>query len=83
MLAVFFGAIIAEMPILPVDVTWAALAISCGWALSMTSSPFATTILLNAQITGHPGTRTTWGWNWRFNILALAVLIPFYVWLTR
>ena len=46
MMAVFFGSLIAAVPVLPTDVTWAALAISCGWALSMTASPFATVVLM-------------------------------------
>lgn len=73
MLAVFLGAVLAELPALPVERTWAALAISSGWALSMMTSPFATTVLLNTQITGIPGMRYV-GWNWRFSLMAIAIL---------
>ena len=73
MLAVFLGAVLADLPALPVSSTWAALAVSCGWALSMMTSPFATTVLMNTQITGIPGL-TYSGWNWRFAALAVAVL---------
>ena len=78
MLAVFFGSIIADLPHLPVETTWAALAISCGWALSMTTSPFATIILMHTQITGHSGMTATWRWNWRFNLAATGVLALAY-----
>jgi len=52
MMAVFFGSILSELSSLPADVTWAALAISCGWAISMTISPFATTVLMT-QLAAH------------------------------
>jgi len=74
MMAVFFGSLIASIPELPADVTWAALAISCGWALSMTASPFATVVLLIAQATGHTGRELTWKWNWRFSLLTVGIL---------
>ncbi len=77
MLAVFLGAVLAELPALPVDRTWAALAISSGWALSMMTSPFATTVLLNTQITGIQGLRYV-GWNWRFSIMAIFILAASY-----
>ena len=79
MMAVFFGSLIASVPVLPADVTWAALAISCGWALSMTISPFATVILMVAQSTGHTGREMAWKWNWRFSLLTVGVLaLAFY-----
>ena len=77
MLAVFLGAVLAELPALPIDRTWAALAISSGWALSMMTSPFATTVLLNTQITGIPGL-TYVGWNWRFSVMAIGILAASY-----
>ena len=80
MMAVFFGSLIAAVPELPADITWAALAISCGWALSMTTSPFATVVLLIAQVTGHTGRELTWEWNWRFSLLTIGILaIAFYL----
>ncbi len=81
MMAVFFGSLIASVPVLPVDVTWAALAISCGWALSMTISPFATVILMVAQSTGHTGREMAWEWNWRFSLLTVGVLAVAFRWL--
>ena len=77
MLAVFLGAVLAELPAMPVERTWAALAISSGWALSMMTSPFATTVLLNTQITGIPGL-TYVGWNWRFSMMAILILTGSY-----
>lgn len=77
MLAVFLGAVLAELPDMPIERTWAALAISSGWALSMMTSPFATTVLLNTQITGIPGL-TFVGWNWRFSIMAILILAGSY-----
>jgi len=80
MMAVFFGSLIASIPELPTDVTWAALAISCGWALSMTASPFATVVLMIAGSTDHTGRELTWIWNWRFSLIATAFL-GFAFWL--
>ncbi|MEM8761825.1 MAG: hypothetical protein AAGE83_16130, partial [Pseudomonadota bacterium] len=78
MMAVFIGSLIAELPTIPADVTWAALAISCGWALSMTTSPFATVVLMIEQSTGHRGRAMTWFWNWRFSLLATLFLAAVY-----
>ncbi|MEM7498326.1 MAG: hypothetical protein AAF371_10085 [Pseudomonadota bacterium] len=74
MMAVFIGSLIADLPVIPADVTWAALAISCGWALSMTTSPFATVVLMVEQSTGHRGRAMTWFWNWRFSLLSTLFL---------
>ncbi len=80
MMAVFFGSLIAAVPALPADITWAALAISCGWALSMTASPFATVVLLIAQATDHTGRELTWQWNGRFSLLTVVILaVAFYL----
>ena len=83
MMAVFFGSLISAVPALPVDVTWAALAISCGWALSMTCSPFATVVLMAAGDTGHTGREMTWDWNWRFSLVCIFVLAVSFSMLTR
>jgi len=80
MMAVFFGSLIAAVPELPTDVTWAALAISCGWALSMTASPFATVVLMVVGTTEHTGRELAWYWNWRFSLLA-TVFLGFAFWL--
>jgi len=80
MMAVFFGSLIASVPELPTDVTWAALAISCGWALSMTASPFATVVLMIAGSTTHSGRELAWVWNWRFSALS-TMFLAFAYWL--
>ncbi len=82
MMAVFFGTLIAELPVLPADVTWVALAISCGWALSMTISPFATIILMVQGMTDHTGREITWCWNWRFTLLCIIALAAIFAVLT-
>lgn len=74
MMAVFFGSILGAVPHLPADPTLVALALSCGWALSMTATPFASVVLLTAQATGIPTTTLTWRWNWAFALAAEAVL---------
>ena len=74
MMAVFFGSLLGALPSLPADPTLTALAISCGWALSMTSSPFATVVLLTARTTGHGGRELTWGWNLPFSALSLVLI---------
>ncbi len=74
MMAVFFGAILGALPSLPASPTLTALAISCGWAVSMTCAPFASVVLMMSRITGVPGTRLTYRWNSGFTLLSLAVL---------
>lgn len=83
MMAVFFGTLIADLPALPADMTWAALAISCGWGLSMTISPFATIVLMIQGMTGLTGREMTWRWNWRFTALCVLALAVVYYGLTR
>jgi len=82
MMAVFFGSLIGSLPIPPADPTLTALAISCGWALSMTVSPFATVVLLINRVGGIPTRRLTWQWNLVFGLLAAAALVPVFALLT-
>lgn len=82
MMAVFFGSLIGGLPVLPADPTLTALAISCGWALSMTVSPFATVVLLIERVGGIPTRRLTWQWNLGFSLLAAAALVPVFAMLT-
>ncbi len=74
MMAVFFGSLLGALPSLPASPTLTALAISTGWALSMTCSPFASVVLLLTRMTSHPGTRLTWRWNGGFTGLAVLTL---------
>jgi hypothetical protein len=82
MMAVFFGSLIGGLPVLPADPTLIALSISCGWALSMTFSPFATVVLLIDRVSGISSRDLTWGWNLVFTLLAAAALVPVFALLT-
>jgi hypothetical protein len=82
MMAVFFGSLLGSLPSLPASPTLTALAISCGWALSMTCAPFASIVLLMTRMTGHPGTRLTWAWNSGFTALAVITLTAAFSLLT-
>lgn len=82
MLAVFFGSLFAALPVLPADPTLIAFALSCGWALAMTGSPFATVVLMIDRVGGIPPRRTTWGWNLVFTLLCAAALVPMFWFLT-
>ena len=78
MMAVFFGSLFAALPSLPADVTLIAFSISCGWALSMTFSPFATVVLVIERASGIPGRRLTFGWNLGFTLLCTVLLFPVF-----
>ena len=82
MLAVFFGSLFGALPALPTDATWLALAISCGWSVTMTASPFATVALLLAKQNDASGLRLTLGWNGLFSLASLALTAAFFYWLT-
>ncbi|MEX5728776.1 hypothetical protein Ga0609869_002129 [Rhodovulum iodosum] len=78
MMAIFFGSLFGGLTEMPADPTLIALAISCGWALSMTFSPFATVVLLIQRISGIPALRLTLGWNVAFTVLSAALLAVFF-----
>ncbi|WP_118138661.1 hypothetical protein [Oceanicella sp. SM1341] len=82
MMAVFFGSLLGALPVLPADPTLTALALSCGWSLAMTSSPFATVVLLSAKATGQTGRTMTWAWNGTFTIVSVVVLAAIFFALT-
>lgn len=82
MTAVFFGSLFGALPAPPADPTLIALAISCGWALSMTFSPFATVVLLIARVADIGETVMTWKWNIGFTLLCAAMLFPIFAALT-
>ena len=79
MVAVFLGSVFGSLPELPTDPTLLALSISAGWALSMTSSPFATVVLLMSRMTGLSGYQLSIGWNWRFNLAVVALLFGVFL----
>ncbi len=74
MMAVFFGTLLGALPELPASPTLTALAISTGWALSMTCSPFASVVLILTRVAGHSGTELTYRWNAAFSALAALTL---------
>jgi hypothetical protein len=78
MMAIFFGSLFGALPVLPADPTLLAFSISCGWALSMTFSPFATVVLLINRVGGVPARRLTWEWNLGFTALAAAMMWPLF-----
>ena len=82
MMAVFFGSLLGSLPVLPVDPTLAALAISCGWALSMTTSPFATVVLMVSSLNGKRPLQLTLGWNTLFSIMVTLCLCGIFFTLT-
>ena len=82
MMAVFFGSLFGALPVLPADPTLIALSISCGWALSMTFSPFATVVLMISRIAYIPARRMTFQWNLAFTVLSAAILFPIFAILT-
>lgn len=81
-MAVFFGSLFGAMPQLPADATWIALSTSCGWAVSMTFSPFATVVLLTSRTSGISARRLTWEWNLLYSLLAVLLLLPVFAVLT-
>lgn len=82
MMAVFLGSFFAALPVLPADATLIAFSISCGWALSMTFSPFATLILIVSRASGIPISTLTWRWNLLFTTFAATLLFPVFFLLT-
>ena len=78
MMAVFLGSLIGGMSTPPADPTLLALAISCGWALSMTFSPLSTPALLVNKLSDLSPSTLTWRWNLGFTLLVLVGLIPFF-----
>ncbi|WP_322895294.1 MULTISPECIES: hypothetical protein [unclassified Yoonia] len=78
MMAVFFGSLFGSLDIMPANPTLIALSISCGWALSMTFSPFATVVLLIDRVAGISPRRLTWGWNLTHAGLSAVALVPIF-----
>ena len=74
MMAVFFGSILGALPLLPADPTLVALAISSGWAVSMTTSPFATVVLMISRLNNISPLLLTLLWSGIFSALALCLI---------
>ncbi len=83
MAVVFLAAVIHAFPVPPADPTLTALALSCGWALSMTASPNASGAIMLARMTGRSPYQLTWQWNFGYNLMALATLALLFLALTQ
>ncbi|UTH46346.1 hypothetical protein [Loktanella salsilacus] len=81
MTAIFFGSLFGSLDVMPADPTLVALSISCGWALSMTFSPFATVVLLIDRVAGIRPTTSTWRWNFTHSCLSAMLLVPVFAFL--
>ena len=82
MMAVFFGSVLGALPQLPAEPTLVALALACGWALSMNAAPFSAVVLLTAQVTGIRATTLTWRWNLPYALAAALTLTAVFYLLT-
>ena len=80
-MAVFLGSIIAQVPVLPVDITHAALAIATGTAISTGGAPFSAGALMLSRATGHSPATLTWRWNGQYTFMCMAILALVYAWL--
>lgn len=80
--AVFLGSLLGGLPSLPADPTLIAIAISCGWALAMTASPFVTLVLLMVRTSEYSGVTLSIKWNMTFVIMTVLVLLPVFYFLT-
>ncbi len=81
-MAVFLGSLVAELGVLPVDPTLAALAIAAGTAICTTGAPFASGTLMLARASGHSGVTLAWRWNLAYTLTCVAVLLVVYAVLT-
>ncbi len=66
-------------PDLPVAPESLALALIAGWGLSVNSSPLTASAMLIGELVGKPARTIIYGWNGRFNLIAIAVVAG---WLT-
>lgn len=76
--AIFLASLIVEIPVLPVDMTHAALAIATGTAVCTAGAPFSAGAIMLAKATGYSPTTLTWKWNGTYTLLVMLVLIVFY-----
>lgn len=81
-MAVFLGSLVAELPNIPVDLTFAALAIAAGTAVCTTGAPFSSGAIMLARATGYSSVTLTWRWNGLYTALVFMVLAMFYALLT-
>jgi len=82
-MVVFLGTAISHFETPPADLTWTAVALSTGWALSITASPFSAVALLLGRISGHSARTLTWGWNGLYSLLVWATIAVLLAVLSR
>ena len=80
-MAVFLGSLVAQIPVLPVDITHAALAIAAGTAICTTGAPFSAGALMLSRATGYSPMTLTWRWNGPFTFLTIVMLALVYMYL--
>ncbi len=78
-MAVFLGSAVAEVQNLPIDVTFAALAIACGAAISTLGAPFAAGILMLSRVSGYEPATLSWKWNLTYTFICVGVLAVVYM----
>ena len=83
MLAVFFGSLFGALPETPTDPTLLALSISCGWAMSMLVSPFASVVMLLAQQTERSGVTVSLRRNYVYAAAVIPLMTAFFWWMTH
>ena len=81
-MAVFLGSVVAELSILPVEPTLAALAIAAGTAICTTGAPFASGTLMLSRASGYSGVTLAWRWNFAYTAVTALVLAGVYAFLT-
>lgn len=57
---------LGDMPVSSVTII---MALSVGWALSLTTSLFTVAPLILSRLTGVSTRQLSWGWNWAYNIV--------------
>ncbi|MEP1209444.1 MAG: hypothetical protein ABJM29_02130 [Rhizobiaceae bacterium] len=78
-MAVFLGSIVAQIPVLPVDITHAALAIAAGTAICTSGAPFSAGALMLSRATGYSPMTLTWRWNGPFTLMSIVTLTLIYM----
>lgn len=80
-MAVFLGSLVAQVSVLPVEMTHAALAIAAGTAICTTGAPFSAGALMLSRATGYSPMTLTWRWNGLFTFLSISLLTLIYMYL--
>ena len=77
-MVVFLAAVVQALPILPAPPAVIAVALSAGWALSMTAAPNSTGAILISGATGVATTTFTWHWNGLYSLAVLVALTTLF-----